>query len=275
MENQSCLPEKRIKEWRWLSDILQSDEEVSRRLGVSFQWKDPKTPILQVSDRVGTVQFTNSDTLEKMNLIIHPKVPGSVTGMLWVVLNLPEDELFGTEKLFSGTGTHPSIWLASIYLRELERFLMLLRPRGEEAEDELTSRVKGRFLVDQYIKRNYWTRRQVVPCRFVDWTVDNLPNRILLYALFLSRQALSSLQLNASFEIGLSRRCEVALADVNLVRIHKDDFARVMPLLQGPFRHYQRVIHFARLVISIFDPFAVDANELEDMPIVKTFESAH
>lgn len=264
-------------DWRWLSEILQScpgqnSQPLEKRLGISLQWVDPKTPILQVSEKVGTIQFINSATQERFNLSIHPKVPGSVTGMLRAVLNSPEDDLFSIERLLSGTGTHPSTWLASIYLIELERFLMLLRPRGEEIEDELISRVKGRFLKDQYFKRNYWTLRHVAPCRFVEWTVDNLPNRILLYALFLSRHALSSMRINASLELGLARRCEAALSDVHLARINKNDLAGVMPLLQGPFMHYQRVIQFAKLVISILDPFAVDVREIEDMPIARAFD---
>ena len=264
-------------DWRWLSELLQrsssqNDQPLEKRLGISLQWADPKTPILQVSEKVGTIQFINSDTQERFNLSIHPKVPGSVTGMLWAVMNAPEDDLFGMESLLSGTGAHPSTWLASIYLIELERFLMLLRPRGEEIEDELISRVKGRFLDDRYFKRNYWTLRHVAPCRFVEWTVDNLPNRILLYALFLSRHALSSMQIDASLELGLARRCEAALAEVHLARINKNDFAGVMPLLQGPFRHYQRVIQFARLVISILDPFAVEVHETEDVPIARAFD---
>ena len=264
-------------DWRWLSELLQrsssqNDQPLEKRLGISLQWTDPKTPILQVSEKVGTIQFINSDTQERFNLSIHPKVPGSVTGMLCAVMNAPDDDLFGMERLLSGTGAHPSTWLASIYLIELERFLMLLRPRGEEIEDELISRVKGRFLDDRYFKRNYWTLRHVAPCRFVEWTVDNLPNRILLYALFLSRHALSSMQIDASLELGLARRCEAALAEVHLARINKNDFAGVMPLLQGPFRHYQRVIQFARLVISILDPFAVDVHETEDVPIARAFD---
>jgi 5-methylcytosine-specific restriction endonuclease McrBC regulatory subunit McrC len=264
-------------DWSWLSRLLrpiqsQDSQPLEKRLGISMEWDDPKTPILHASDKVGTIQFINSASKEPMNLVIHPKVPGSVTSMLWVTLNLPEDDLFGMEKLSSGISTHPSTWLVSIYLRELERFLIMLRQRGEEVEDELISKIKGRFLVDQYIKHNYWTRRHIAPCRFVEWTRDNLPNRILLYALFLSRQALSVPSIDAPLEIGLARRCEAALADVNLVRILKDDFARVTPLLQGSFRHYQKVILFAKLVVSILDPFAIEAREIQDVPIVKAFD---
>ena len=266
------------QDWSWLLDHLQSisskdNQPLGKRLGISMEWSSQKTPVLYASEKVGTIQFIKSDTKERMNLVIHPKVPGSVTGMLWAVLNLPEDELFGIDRLSSGISTHPSTWLASIYLAELERFLIMLRQRGDEVEEELVSKIKGRFLIDQYIKNNYWTRRHVAPCRFVEWTRDNLPNRILRYALLLSRQALSKPQINDSREIGLSRRCEAALADVNLVHICRDDFARAMPLLQGSFRHYQRIILLAKMIVSILDPFAMEAREIDDVPIVKVFDS--
>ena len=103
--------------------------------------------------------------------------------------------------------------------------------------------------------------------------MDNLPNRILRYAFLLSRQALSKPQINDSREIGLSRRCEAALADVNLVHICRDDFARAMPLLQGSFRHYQMIILLAKMIVSILDPFAMEAREIDDVPIVKVFDS--
>ena len=263
-----CLTDKN-DDWSWLSELFHANESLRNRLSISLQWIDPKTPILRVSDKVGSIHFVDPKTRKNLKLIIHPKIPGSITGMLWAILQLPRDDPMKIQEQMTDISIFPSIWLASIYIYELERFLTLLRPRGEEHEEELMGRVRGRFLVDSYLKRSYFSRRHVVPCRFVEWTVDNLPNRILLYALSLSRRLLP---VNNIAEFGLARRCEAVLGEVQLIRIQKDDFARVRSILQGPFRYYRDIIHLAKLIISVLDPFAVESRELEDMPIVKAFD---
>jgi 5-methylcytosine-specific restriction endonuclease McrBC regulatory subunit McrC len=258
--------------WKWLSEILDPKGKICSRLGISLDWKTSKSPFIQVSDKIGLIQFKNPDTKEKLNIMIHPKVPGSVTGMLSVVLDLRPKYGAVVDKSPAEIGFQPSTWLSSIYLKELNRFLIRLRQRGEETEEDLTGRAKGRFLVDSYIKRNYWTKRHIIPSRFIDWTDNNLPNRILNYALFLSRLALRDLKSNASLELGIARRCEAALTNVDLARIYEDDFAKVSPLIQGPFRHYKRIIQLAKWIISIFDPFALESKLAEDLPVLKIFD---
>jgi 5-methylcytosine-specific restriction endonuclease McrBC regulatory subunit McrC len=270
-EEQTLLcPTNKNDDWNWLSELLQANGPLKNRLSVSLEWIDPKTPTLRVSDKVGSIHFVDPKTRKNLKLIIHPKVPGSITGMLGAILQLPLDNLMRIQEQMTDISILPSIWLASVFIHELERFLTLLRPRGEEHEEELIGQVRGRFLVDSYLKRNYFSRRHVVPCRFVEWTVDNLPNRILLYALFLSRRLLP---INIISEFGFARRCESVLAEVQLVRIQKDDFAKVQSLLQGPFRYYKDIIHLAKLIISVLDPFAVESRELENMPIVRAFDT--
>jgi len=262
-------PTDKNDDWSWLSELFHANEYL-RKLSVSLRWIDPKTPILRVSDKAGSIHFAEPKTKKDLKLIIHPKVPGSITGMLWAILQLPRDNPMRINEQMIDISIFPSVWLASVYIHELERFLTLLRPRGEEHEEDLMGRVRGRFLVDSYLKNNYFQKRHVVPCRFVEWTVDNLPNRILRYALFLSRRMLP---VNIILEFGLARRCEAVLADVQLIRIQKDDFAKVQSFLQGPFRYYRDIIHLAKLIISVLDPFAVESRELGDMPIVKAFNT--
>ena len=73
----------------------------------------------------------------------------------------------------TNSSERPCSWL-TFFIRELEHFLTNIRPRGEEREEELHGRIKGRMLMSQYVKRNYIQRRIHVPCRFLDWTMDNL-----------------------------------------------------------------------------------------------------
>jgi 5-methylcytosine-specific restriction endonuclease McrBC regulatory subunit McrC len=269
--NLEC-PMNDANNWIWLSELLHSNETLSERLGISLVWTDPKTPVLQVSEKVGSIHFIDPKTNNYFKLHIHPKVQGSIAGMLWAILHLPRDKTLTFQDQILETGIYPSIWLASVYLQELEGFLNFVRPRGEELEEELNGHVRGRFLVDQYLKRNYFAQRHVVPCRFINWTVDNLPNRILLYGLYLSHYALAQTPVNSYLNLGVARRCKTALAEVKLVRIQRDDIANVRSTLQGSFRCYREIIHLAKLIISILDPFAIDGQEIEKIPVVKAFD---
>lgn len=258
--------------WDWVVDRLCRDRPLCTRLGLSIEWEDSRTPVLRASDKVGHIQFSHPASGERLNVAITPKVPGSVTGMLQAVLWMDRAQVLGTELRLAKDTDHPSAWLASVYVHELERFLTLIRPRGEEIEEELSGRLRGRPLVDEYLKRNYVSRRHVVPCRYVEWTMDNLPNRILRYAAFRSRQVLSQIPVPLAAELGMLRRCDAALAAVELVRVRQGDLERVRSLLRGSFRRYQDIVHLARLIISVIDPFAFEAEDLEDLPLVHAFD---
>jgi 5-methylcytosine-specific restriction endonuclease McrBC regulatory subunit McrC len=256
--------------WIWLSELLQSHEALSARLGISLLWSDPKTPVLKVSEKVGSIHFSDPKANNYFKLNIHPKMQASIAGMLWATIH-PRDKVLEIVEQISGI--YPSIWLASIYLHELERFLNFVRPRGEELEEELNGSVRGRFPVDRYLKRNYFTQGHIVPCRFMDWTIDNLPNRILLYGLYLSHYTLAQTPVSSYLDHGLARRCKSALAEVKLSRIQRDDFVKVQSSLQGSFRCYREIIHLAKLVILILDPFAIDGHDIEKIPIVRAFDA--
>lgn len=264
-----------VQQGEWLASRL-VDSALQRRLGVTVEWWDPRTPVLRVSNRVGHIRFADPDRNVHLNLSIRPKVPGSVAGLLRAVLWLTRDQPLILEERPTAPALYPSAWLASVYVYELERFLALVRPRGQEVEEELVGRVKGRWLVEPYLQRNYLTRRHVVPCRYVEWTPDNLPNRILRYALWLSRQVLGRSLISAALELGTARRCDAALSEVELVRMQWGDLVRVRPLLQGAFLPYRPIIGLAGLVISSLDPFAFkrwEVEDLEDMPVVRAFDA--
>lgn len=257
--------------WDWVVDRLCQDRTLCTRLGLSIEWEDSRTPVLRASDKVGHIQFSDPEGERRLNIAITPKVVGSVSGMLRAALSTKPKQAGVTESRVAQDTDHPSAWLASVYVHELERFLTLIRPRGEEIEEELSGRLRGRPLVDEYLKHNYVSRRHVVPCRYVEWTMDNLPNRILRYAAFRSRQVLSQIPVPLAAELGMLRRCDAALAAVELVRVRQGDLERVRSLLRGSFRRYRDIVHLARLIISVIDPFAFEAEDLEDLPLVSAF----
>jgi hypothetical protein len=53
-----------------------------------------------------------------------------------------------------------------------------------------------------------------------------------------------------------------------MVRISREDFIRVNPLLAGPFRPYREIVSLANLLISNIDPFSFEGEEVQSGPLV-------
>ncbi len=236
--------------------------------GIQIEHDEQGVPIFRTGNKVGHIQYT-SKTGGTKTLIIQPKIPDSATGMLATILEEKFDKAFQMKERSVTTLFSPSAWIATMYLDRLENFLNNIRPRGEEREQEFHGKVRGKILMSQYLKRNYLTRRQFVPCRYLDWTMDNLPNQILKYALELSQRTIANSS-NQVFQnrIGVARRCAGPLAGVSLMRISQEDFIRVKSLLAGPFRPYREIVNLAGLLISNIDPFSFDGEEVRQGPLV-------
>ena len=248
-------------------------EEEDRDIGVTVEWDGPDTPVLRASDKVGNLTLTDPETGSATQVTIHPKVKGSVSGMLRAVLRLGREEALSFEEQSSGREERPSAWLAALYADRLEAFLARIRSRGVERTEELDGRIRGRPLISRYLKRNYWTGRQRIPCRYVEWTEDNLPNRILRHAVAVGRRAVSPYGPDAKTTLGQLRRCERGLGSTEHVRIQPGDFQRVQPMLKGPFRAYEPIVRLAELLIAAVDPFD-QIGELERrLPAVRAFKS--
>jgi len=264
--------ENKATDWEWLARLLDSDDEVRRRLGISISWSRPSKPQLRISNRVGTVVFRDRASNKTLSIKIAPKVQGSVSGMLRAVLLLDRTLDLNLKERQTSYSDRPCAWLASIFLSELERFLSSVRPRGEEEHTEFTNKIRGQILVDQYLKRNYFERRNVIPCRYIEWTKDNLPNQILKYAVKVSRLALLAYREGSHRKLGLARRCDSGFTGVSDKRISPGDLIRVRSSLSGAFRHYRGIVHLARLVISALDPQHFESGFSVDMPVVKAFD---
>ena len=236
--------------------------------GIQVEYNSDGVPTFRTGNKVGHIQYTSKNGGTK-TLIIQPKIPDSATGMLASILDERFDKAFEMRERSVRTLFSPSAWIAAMYIDRLENFLNNIRPRGEEREEEFHGKVRGKILMSQYLKRNYLTRRQIVPCRYLDWTMDNLPNQILKYALELSRKAISNSPNKALRQrIGIARRCAGPLAGVSMLRVSREDLIRVNSLLAGPFRPYREIVSLAKLLISNIDPFSFEGEEIERGPLV-------
>ena len=272
MDEEAGSPEeKSVDPWKEFAGELSIH---GKRMGMDIEYNPDGRPNFKAGNKVGHIGYTTS-TGQRLNIVIEPKIPGSATGMLCSLLGYNFDKAFDFDNKPTSILDSPSSWIAAMYLEKLEFFLNNIRPRGEEREEEFFGKVKGRIMVSQYLKRNYLTRRQVVPCRYVDWTMDNLPNQILNYALELSRKAISSSpnELIRS-KLGIARRCSIPLSGVSIVRISKEDFTKVKPLLSGSFMQYREIIELARILISNIDPFSFEGELFEETPIVNIVEKS-
>jgi hypothetical protein len=253
-------------QWSRLATLI---EEEDRDIGITVDWQGPDSPVLRASDKVGHLTLTDPETGAATQVTIHPKVKGSVSGMLRAVLRLGREEAPAFENRPSAREEHPSAWLAALYAERLEAFLTRIRSRGVERTEELNGRIRGRPLVSRYLKENYWTGRERIPCRYV----DNLPNRILRHAVTVGRRAVSPYGRDAKTTLGQLRRCEGHLASAEHVRIQPGDFRRVRPMLKGPFRAYEPIVDLAELLITAVDPFEQLGEIERQLPAVRAFES--
>jgi hypothetical protein len=257
-------------QWSRLAALI---EEEDRDIGITIDWEGPSSPVLRAGDKVGHLILTDPKTGAATQVTIHPKVEGSVSGMLRAVLRLGREDTLAFEERPSAREERPSAWLAALYAERLEAFLTRIRSKGVERTEELNGRIRGRPLVSRYLKENYWTGRERIPCRYVEWTEDNLPNRILRHAVAVARRAAGPYGTDAKTTLGQLRRCEGHLASTEHVRIQPGDFRRVRPMLKGPFRAYEPIVELAELLITAVDPFD-QLGELErQLPAVRAFES--
>jgi 5-methylcytosine-specific restriction endonuclease McrBC regulatory subunit McrC len=256
--------------WSRLADLI---GEENRDIGVTVEWDGPGAPVLRASGKVGHLTLTDPETGTATQVTIHPKVKGSVSGMLRAAVQLGRTETPAFEKRPTAQEERPSAWLAALYAERLEAFLTRIRSRGVERTEELNGRIRGRPLVSRYLKENYWTSRARIPCRYVEWTEDNLPNRILRHAVTVGRQAVSPYGSDGKTTLGQLRRCEGHLASVEHVRIQPGDFQRVRPMLKGSFRAYEPIVELAELLITAVDPFDRLGEIEQRLPAVRAFES--
>lgn len=271
MERQASEESDSLNTDRW-AHLARKMNSVSGSIGISLEWDGPDTPVLRASNKVGVLSLSDAGE-QNVQVTVRPKVEGSVSGMLRAVLELERDRSLSWEERPATGGERPSAWLAGLFARQLDHFLHRMRKRDVEQEEPLREKIRGRPLVTQYLKRNYWTQPEVVPCRYVEWSVDNLPNQILRHGVAVAQKAIAPYGGEAIEVQRRLQRCRAALSGVSRTRVRRGDFQRVRPMLKGAFRAYEPMIHIAEILITALDPFSEEDRRQSNLPVVRAFQS--
>lgn len=243
-------------------------EKHGKRTGVSIEYDRAGKPTFRSGNKVGFIGYTN-EAGETCSIVVEPKIPDSAVGMLCATLGFQANKAFEFQDRQTNSSERPCSWLAAFFIRELEHFLTNIRPRGEEREEELNGQIKGRMLMSQYVKRNYIQRRIHVPCRFLDWTMDNLPNQILKSTL---KRCLNVLRnqpaSDFSSSIGQGMSAMKSLSNISEIRIGLRHFTQVKPMISGSFRPYAQILDLAWMVASNLDMFDLYGEDMQSSPLL-------
>ena len=249
-------------------EFAEALETQGKRTGISIEYNRAGSITFRSGNKVGFIGYTN-EAGESCSIVIEPKIPDSAVGMLCATLGFQANKAFEFQDRQTNSSERPCSWLAAFFIRELEHFLTNIRPRGEEREEELHGRIKGRMLMSQYVKRNYIQRRIHVPCRFLDWTMDNLPNQILKSTL---KQCLSILRnqpaSNFSSAIGQGMSAMKSLSSISEIRIGLQHFTQVKPMISGSFRPYAQILDLAWMVASNLDMLDLYGEDMQSSPLL-------
>ena len=249
-------------------EFAEALEKQGKRTGISIEYDRAGTITFRSGNKVGFIGYTN-EAGESCSIVVEPKIPDSAVGMLCATLGLQANKAFEFQDRQTNSSERPCSWLAAFFIRELEHFLTNIRPRGEEREEELHGRIKGRMLMSQYVKRNYIQRRIQVPCRFLDWTMDNLPNQILKSTL---KRCLSILRnqpaSDFSSSIGQGMSAMKSLSSISEIRVGLQHFTQVKPMISGPFRPYAQILDLAWMVASNLDMFDLYGEDMQSSPLL-------
>lgn len=249
-------------------EFAEALEKQGKRTGISVEYDRAGTITFRSGNKVGFIGYTN-EAGESCSIVVEPKIPDSAVGMLCATLGFQANKAFEFQDRQTNSSERPCSWIAAFFIRELEHFLTNIRPRGEEREEELHGRIKGRMLMSQYVKRNYIQRRIQVPCRFLDWTMDNLPNQILKSTL---KRCLSILRnqhaSDFSSSIGQGMSAMKSLSSISEIRVGLQHFTQVKPMISGPFRPYAQILDLAWMVASNLDMFDLYGEDMQSSPLL-------
>lgn len=143
------------------------------------------------------------------------------------------------------------IILAFIYVKIVEELLEKhLRRNYIIRVDRLQSKIKGKLLVNRYIRENVARGMpQISVCQFYELTPDTLLNRIIKAGLRISRGLISQSPYFSSFNSlsGEAAKYISLMSNVTDVRITNADFARIR--IHSQNRYYEDALEIAKLLI--------------------------
>jgi len=232
-----------LREWQKPTEVSFSaaEAEVLRRLQqakrVAVTWHGPTDAAIS-----GSAGFVGMAALsEETQVLILPHIPvASVLALVCYAYEFepPEKSLIEDARL---DDTGPGDWLAFLLTLEVEKLLSQgLRLGYREIEQDLPY-VRGRIDFDAL--RWGESRPGLVPCRFEEFVVDTIENRILRGTL----EILSASPLSTTFHRRL-RSTLAAFSRVSLVRPTRQMFDRSQ--LNRLSSYYEPALRLCRLVLE-------------------------
>ncbi len=122
-----------------------------------------------------------------------------------------------------------------------------LKAQMQFAESNFNGNVRGSIRIDKHIKENIIIGREDrIYCRYPDFSIDTLENRILKKSLLMSEKMLNEKKVPLPELRGIIQFCKNSLRNVSTVKITKSDFGKVN--VSGFNSYYKKSIELAKLI---------------------------
>jgi len=221
-------------------------------------------------NKVGHVSFESS--FGPIRIQIEPKIAGSLESMMYAISDDFNMDSSNFERRTKSLDS-PSLLISHMFLRKLSQHIHHIRRNPEEIDVEYRNKIRGQPLISQYLQRNVLLSPTTMPCRVMEWSLDNIPNRILRAALVACKKSFLDSQFEHDLDevMYLMTKCENALAGVPYdPTINQNDIVLVRPLLRTTFRPYTNIMKWAELVLRMMDPLNFnneDETEIDELPV--------
>ena len=134
-------------------------------------------------------------------------------------------------------------------------------------EENLRSKVRGRIMLQKNLQKNIFVQRQDrVFCRFQEYTVDTIENRLLKKALVFSDRFFNSLTSKSSSLNDLKRI--ISQAENAFVQVSDDiEVSQIKVLKRNKlFKEYSEAIRLAKMILRRFD-YSITKTEMEQKSV--------
>jgi 5-methylcytosine-specific restriction endonuclease McrBC regulatory subunit McrC len=158
----------------------------------------------------------------------------------------------GDAEIEADTGDAPPVDLVVSYFADAVREFLRDRTHRsyEYSESRDEGRIKGRILVDEYVRESLAKcKPHVVPHKYVDFTADTFENQVVAYAVHLAIQLSKASPTSLSDEtLKTLQECRRGLAGVSVTRITPGELRR-FSFTRGN-EDFERIFRLCELIIS-------------------------
>lgn len=228
--------------------LLQEDEEKLSRLGLSFSVNVQGDVRLKSSNTVGAARV-GSDR-DWISLQVVPKV-GNAAFLRMLEYASAGVSSSGTE-VRADVEDAPTLDIVVYYFAtSIREFLRDKRHRSYEyKESSGEGKIKGRILLGDYIRDSVAkVKPQVVPNRYVDFTVDNFANQVIAYSVHVAVQLAKTSTTQLSEQaLSVLQECKRSLTGVTVRRVTTDEVRRFKLTRRG--QKLARVLGLCELIID-------------------------